>query len=107
MLIKHKVIKSEPTSKKFLFIELNVEDFRGKNSVYKRVNSIAKECEGAKRANVFRIKRTNITPAHLDKLMYLDRLSTKYKQCLLKHNFNYAYRQFDSNYRGHRAFKAV
>ena len=107
MLIKYKVIPSEPTSKKYLFIELNVEDFRGKRSIFKRITNIAKELNGAKRANVFRILRTNVTQAHLDKLMYLDRLSTKYKQYLLKNKFNYSYRQFDSNYRGHRAFKAL
>lgn len=107
MLIKHKIRKTEPTSVRYLFIELNIEDFRCKNSILKRVTSIAKKANGAKRANVFRIPRHKLTETLLAELIYLDKVSTRYKQCLLKSNFNYKYRQFDSNYRGSRSFKAL
>lgn len=107
MLIKHKISRLEPTSKRYLFIELNVEDFRCRNSIAKRVLNIASKLDGFRRGNVIRIPRSEITDSILKQLTHLDRISTKYKQCLIRHNFNYAYRNLDGNYHRQGAFRRI
>ncbi len=103
MLIKHKIQRLEPTSKKYLFIELHVEDFRCKNRISLRVQKIAKLLNGSKKGNIIRIPRINLTTDTLNQLIYLDKVSTKYKQCLLRSKFNYAIRNYD-NFTGYRRF---
>lgn len=101
MLLKLKIDKLEPTSKKYLFIELHPEDWKSKykhKSIASRVMRLAKELNGAMRGSVVRIERNNLHDNHMRKLLYLDKLSTRYKQLLLRNKFNYKFRQGNSEY---------
>jgi len=99
MLIKHKINSEIPASKTYLFIELHLEDWRSKykhKTIAHRVLKLAKDLKGTRRGNVVRILRSNLTEEVNLKLDYLDKVSSRYKLCLLRNNFNYGFRQYNN-----------
>jgi len=95
ILIHDKIFKDNYSSKVYVFIDLHVEDFRGKPfaRISDRVIKLAKLANGSRRGNVLRIPRSGITNEIWFGLRYSDKLSSRYKQVLIKYNFNYYFRK--------------